>query len=274
MPARCAASMARASVTSSSAEGRPGWGVPARRSARLPPSSSSSDTNGKPSTSPISKICTMLGWRSRATASASIENRAKWSGARLAAAADHLQGDQAVQPQLPGLVDDPHAPLAESFHDLVTGDLRPFGPRSFVFTAGSTMGGTVLSECSRAIHRVLRHEARGPCFRLRDRCHRVASSNRASADHVDRRVDLRAGRSPSRRLRARGLESPAASSKCRFPAVTASQFLQTFLAPRTVSRRGPRSLEAPNLRAVRSAVQGADPRSGKRSWKSFLDRCG
>ena len=31
-----------------------GWGVPARRSARLPPSSNSSATNGQPSASPIS----------------------------------------------------------------------------------------------------------------------------------------------------------------------------------------------------------------------------
>ena len=54
IPAWCATWMARARVTINSAAWLPGWGVPARRSSRLPPSSSSSDTNGRPSTSPMS----------------------------------------------------------------------------------------------------------------------------------------------------------------------------------------------------------------------------
>ena len=46
-------------------------------------------------------------------------------GPRLAAAADHLQGDQAVQPEMPRLVDDPHAPFAQPLEDVVAGDGRP-----------------------------------------------------------------------------------------------------------------------------------------------------
>ena len=67
----------------------------------------------------------MLGWRSRATASASIAEAGEVVGPRLAAAADHLQGDQPVQPALPGLVDDPHASFAQPLENVVAGDGRP-----------------------------------------------------------------------------------------------------------------------------------------------------
>ena len=46
-------------------------------------------------------------------------------GPRLAAAADHLQGDQAVQPQVPRLVDDPHPALAEPLEDIIARNDRP-----------------------------------------------------------------------------------------------------------------------------------------------------
>ena len=67
----------------------------------------------------------MLGCRSRATASASTRKRDEVVGPRLAAAADHLQGDQAVQPEVPRLVDDPHAPFAQPLEDVVAGDGWP-----------------------------------------------------------------------------------------------------------------------------------------------------
>ena len=76
----------------------------------------------------------MLGWWSRATASASIRNRAEVARAGVAAAADHLQGDQAVQAALPGLVDDAHAAPAELAEDLVAGQFRQrdYGRRNVV----------------------------------------------------------------------------------------------------------------------------------------------
>ena len=43
-------------------------------------------------------------------------------GAGLAAAADHLHGDEAVQAHLAGQVDDAHAPLAQLLQELVAGD--------------------------------------------------------------------------------------------------------------------------------------------------------
>ena len=43
-------------------------------------------------------------------------------GAGLAAAPDHLDGDQAVQAHLPGLVDDAHPPSTELLQELVAGD--------------------------------------------------------------------------------------------------------------------------------------------------------
>ena len=68
----------------------------------------------------------MLGWRSVATASASILKRAIWISSAYAPS-DHLQGDEPVQPAVAGLVDDPHAPAAELPEDLIVG--RPvFSP--------------------------------------------------------------------------------------------------------------------------------------------------
>ena len=44
--------------------------------------------------------------------------------AGIRAGQDHLQGDDAVQAELPRLVDDAHAAVAQHFQDLVAGDLR------------------------------------------------------------------------------------------------------------------------------------------------------
>ena len=43
----------------------------------------------------------------------------------LNAGTDHLQGDQTVQLVLPGLVDHPHATVAQLRQDLVVSDLGP-----------------------------------------------------------------------------------------------------------------------------------------------------
>ena len=43
-------------------------------------------------------------------------------GAGVRAGQDHLQGDDAVEPDLAGLVDDAHAAAAQLAHDLVAGD--------------------------------------------------------------------------------------------------------------------------------------------------------
>ena len=68
----------------------------------------------------------MLGCCKRATASASVRKRASASAAGMAAGQDHLQGDQAVQARLPGLVDDAHAAPAQLAQDFVIADERDF----------------------------------------------------------------------------------------------------------------------------------------------------
>jgi hypothetical protein len=48
-------------------------------------------------------------------------------GADLAAAPDHLQGDQPLQAPLPGLVDDAHPPFTELLQQVIARDVRPPG---------------------------------------------------------------------------------------------------------------------------------------------------
>ena len=69
----------------------------------------------------------MFGCRSRATASASTRNRARRFECAVAPADDHLEGDQAIQANLAGLVDDPHPSLAERLEELIAGNLGATG---------------------------------------------------------------------------------------------------------------------------------------------------
>ena len=48
-----------------------------------------------------------------------VRKRASSRGAGVAAGQDHLEGDEAVEADLPGLVDDAHAAAAELAEDLV-----------------------------------------------------------------------------------------------------------------------------------------------------------
>ena len=66
----------------------------------------------------------MLGCCSRATASASVRKRVALVAAGVAAAQDHLEGDEAVEAELAGLVDDAHAAAAQLAQHLVAGDGR------------------------------------------------------------------------------------------------------------------------------------------------------
>jgi hypothetical protein len=52
---------------------------------------------------------------------------------RMVAASDHFQGHQAVETHLSRPVDDPHAPFAQTLHDLVTRNVRAIGPWSDPF---------------------------------------------------------------------------------------------------------------------------------------------
>jgi hypothetical protein len=52
-------------------------------------------------------------------------------GSGLAAAANHLEGDQAVQPTVSRLVNDPHAALAQPLEDVVAGNGWPVRRRRF-----------------------------------------------------------------------------------------------------------------------------------------------
>ena len=118
----CASCTARAIVSISRAARSGGQGVPSSRAARLPPSMYSSSMYGRPSWSPMAWIWTMFGCRSRATVSASARNRSADLGRGVVARQDRLEGTGAVQPHLPGEVDDPHAAAAELAEHLVAGD--------------------------------------------------------------------------------------------------------------------------------------------------------
>ena len=60
----------------------------------------------------------MFGWLSRASARASRANRSAKAGSAADLGRQDLEGDEAVEARLPGLVDRAHAALAEQFQDL------------------------------------------------------------------------------------------------------------------------------------------------------------
>ena len=70
----------------------------------------------------------MLGWSSRATASASFWNRRTSSADGNRRGPDHLQGHRAIQAELPGLVDDPHAAFAQDPQQLVVAEVSDARP--------------------------------------------------------------------------------------------------------------------------------------------------
>ena len=94
-------------------------GLPPMDCARLPPGTNSREKYGSPSWSPSSWIWTIPGCWIWATARASMWNRAIWSSEACAAGQDHLERDQAIQPDVPGLVDDAHAASTDLRDDLV-----------------------------------------------------------------------------------------------------------------------------------------------------------
>ena len=71
----------------------------------------------------------MLACRRPATASASRWNRARSCGPAYAPVMQHLEGDEAVEPEVPGLVDHAHAPAAEEGLHLIARDPRQLGAR-------------------------------------------------------------------------------------------------------------------------------------------------
>ena len=113
IPASWAAWTARASVTISSAAWRPGWGVPASRSARLP--AFEQLQRDERQAVDLADLVDLddVGMAEPGDGLGLDPEAGEVVGAGLAAAADHLEGDQAVQARLPGLVDDPHAAFAE-----------------------------------------------------------------------------------------------------------------------------------------------------------------
>ena len=71
----------------------------------------------------------MLGWRSRATASASIRNRSSRSDLIQASPRIIFRATRRLSKRLAGLVDDTHAAMTEYRQDLVTGNHGERGPR-------------------------------------------------------------------------------------------------------------------------------------------------
>ena len=114
----------RPAGSTSCAAGRAGQGVPSSRWSRLPPSTILQRKVRRPSASPMSmdlddvRVLQLGRWpRPRQEA-----DRRRRLG--VDAGQDHLQGTGAVQPDLPGLVDDAHAAAAQLAQDLVAGDDR------------------------------------------------------------------------------------------------------------------------------------------------------
>ena len=112
-------------MTISSAAWRPGWGVPASRSARLPPSNSSSDDEGE-----AVDLADLVDLHDIGVMEPRDRFRLEPETVQLLrpgleAGPDHLQGDQTLQLSLPGLVDHPHATVAQLLQDLVVSDLGP-----------------------------------------------------------------------------------------------------------------------------------------------------
>ena len=65
----------------------------------------------------------MCGWSRLAAASASVRKRRTSCGGRELAGQDHLQGHDAVEADLPGLVDDAHAAAGDLLQQLVIAEV-------------------------------------------------------------------------------------------------------------------------------------------------------
>ena len=65
----------------------------------------------------------------------------------MAPADDHLEGHQAIQANLAGLVDHAHPSLAERFEELVAGNLGLTGPAAIRILARREVRGTDLADC-------------------------------------------------------------------------------------------------------------------------------
>ena len=115
-------------AAAASARRQRGAGEPS--AARLPPAQYSREKNGRPSCSPTSWICTMLGCCSRADrlglgAEAGQRPRRR----RAPPARIILRATSPVQAEVPGLVHDAHAAAAELAEDLVAGDAAAISRR-------------------------------------------------------------------------------------------------------------------------------------------------
>ena len=126
IPASWAAWTARASVTISSAACRPGWGVPAEPVGEAP--AFEQLQRHERQAVDLADVVDLddVGVPEPGDGLGLDAEPGEVVGPRLLPAADHLQGDQAVQAGLAGLVDDPHAPFAELLQDLVAGDRGPW----------------------------------------------------------------------------------------------------------------------------------------------------
>ena len=109
----------------------------------------------------------MLGWCSRATASASARKRARSTAPARSPGQDHLQGNQPIQADLPRPVDDAHAAAAELTQDLVAG-YRRGGDRDLA----AVVSRPARSTCPfcRSVRATARTATAGGCARDSARC--------------------------------------------------------------------------------------------------------
>ncbi len=97
---------------------------------------------------------------------------------RVAPADDHLEGNQAIQANLAGLVDDPHPSLAERLEELVAGNLREIGPAASRVVAWRGGRGTRLADRSVAFDMWFIAGVRGRFDSVRAIANRAASHGR------------------------------------------------------------------------------------------------
>ena len=102
------------------AAARGGLGLAADElAARLPPATNSSEKYGRPSCSPTSWIWTIPGCWSLGDGLGLDVEPGELVGRGVRPGQDHLQRDQAVEPDVPGLVDHAHAAPADLLEELI-----------------------------------------------------------------------------------------------------------------------------------------------------------
>ena len=119
IPREWAAWIARASTATSSAARRAGWGVPARSAGQALPLDEFERQVRPPFVLADLVDLHDMGMLEAGDRLRLAPEAVELSGRGVGTREQHLEGDQAVQPELPGLVDDPHSAPAQLGEDFI-----------------------------------------------------------------------------------------------------------------------------------------------------------